>query len=74
MMADPHYNARGMFETVSVDGFELKIPAILPILTDSPGRTEWAGPDLGAHNGEILRERLGLSDGEIDTLKSEGII
>ena len=74
MMADPHYNARGMFETVSVDGFELKIPAILPILTDSPGRTEWAGPDVGAHNGEILRERLGLSDGEIDKLRSEGVI
>ncbi len=74
MMKDPHYNARDMFETVSVDGFELKIPAILPILTDSPGRTEWAGPDLGAHNGEVLRERLGLSDGEIDKLKSEGII
>ncbi len=74
MMEDPHYKARGMFETVSVDGFELKIPAILPILTDSPGRTEWAGPDVGAHNGEILRERLGLSDGEIDKLKSDGII
>ncbi len=74
MMADPQYQARGMFEAVSVDGSELKIPAILPILKDSPGRTEWAGPEVGAHNGEILRDRLGLGDEEIETLKAGGII
>ncbi len=74
MMADPQYQARGMFEQVSVDGFELKIPAILPILGDSPGRTEWAGPEVGAHSGEILRDRLGLGDDEIETLKAAGII
>ena len=74
MMSDPHFNARGMFEQVSVDGSELKIPAILPILTDSPGRTEWAGPEVGAHNREILRDRLGLGDEEIETLKAGGII
>ncbi len=74
MLEDPQFNARGMFEKVTVDEFELKIPAISPILEDSPGRTEWAGPELGAHNGEILRERLGLADEEIERLKSEGII
>ncbi len=74
MVEDPHFNARGMFEQVAVDGLELKIPAILPILKDSPGRTEWAGPEVGAHNGEILRERLGLGDEEIQMLESEGII
>ena len=30
MMRDAHYNARGMFETVEVDGEALKIPAIVP--------------------------------------------
>ncbi len=74
MLEDPQFNARGMFEKVTVDEFELKIPAISPILEDSPGRTEWAGPELGAHNGEILRDRLGLADEEIERLKSEGII
>jgi crotonobetainyl-CoA:carnitine CoA-transferase CaiB-like acyl-CoA transferase len=74
MVEDPHFNARGMFERVSVDGLDLKIPAIVPILNDSPGRTEWAGPEVGAHNAEVLRERLGLGDEDIRILESEGII
>jgi crotonobetainyl-CoA:carnitine CoA-transferase CaiB-like acyl-CoA transferase len=74
MVEDPHFNARGMFERVSVDGLDLKIPAIVPILNDSPGRTEWAGPEVGAHNAEVLRERLGLGDEDIQILESEGII
>ena len=37
MMSDPHYNARGMFETVEIDGEPLKIPAILPKLSETPG-------------------------------------
>ncbi len=74
MVKDPHFNARGMFETVSFGGSELKIPAIPPILSESPGRTEWAGPEVGAHNGEVLRDRLGLDDGEIEQLRAEGVI
>ncbi len=74
MVEDPHFNARGMFEQVLVDGKKLKIPAILPILSESPGRTEWAGPEVGAHNEEILRDRLGLGDEDIEKLKSEGVI
>jgi crotonobetainyl-CoA:carnitine CoA-transferase CaiB-like acyl-CoA transferase len=74
MVEDPHFNARGMFERVSVDGLDLTIPAIVPILNDSPGRTKWAGPEVGAHNAEVLRERLGLGDEEIQILESEGII
>ena len=30
MMADPHYQARGMFETVEINGQPLKIPAMTP--------------------------------------------
>ena len=36
-MSDPHYNARGMFETVEIDGEPLQIPAILPKLSETPG-------------------------------------
>ena len=74
MVTDPHYQARGMFEQVSVDGFKLKIPAIMPILTDTPGRTEWAGPEVGAHNVEILRDTLGYGDADIEAFESDGTI
>jgi len=73
MMADPHYQARGMFETVEINGEPLKIPAILPKLSRSPGGTEWPGAMIGAHNDEIFRDLLGLSQEEIHELKEAGI-
>ncbi len=60
MMADPHFNARGMFEQVQVGGKPLKIPAIPPILGETPGRTDAPGPALGAHTEEVLGTLLGL--------------
>ena len=47
-----------LFEEVDVDGAPLKIPAIVPRLSETPGRTDWPGPALGAHNDEI-RARTG---------------
>eukprot|EP00475_Leptophrys_vorax_P038990 TRINITY_DN6966_c0_g1_i1.p1 TRINITY_DN6966_c0_g1~~TRINITY_DN6966_c0_g1_i1.p1 ORF type:complete len:344 (+),score=96.68 TRINITY_DN6966_c0_g1_i1:115-1032(+) len=75
MFDDPHYQARGMFEEVAVTGSEpLKIPAIVPRLTETPGRTHWAGPGVGEHNEEIYVDLLGMTRSEIATLKDEGII
>ena len=68
MMADPHYNARGMFETVEINGEPLKIPAIMPKLSRTPGETHWPGAAIGEHNSEILGGLLGLSDEEIAEL------
>jgi crotonobetainyl-CoA:carnitine CoA-transferase CaiB-like acyl-CoA transferase len=74
MFADPQYLARGLFETVETPTGPLKIPAILPKLNDTPGRTDWAGPALGAHNREILGGRLGLSDEDLADLAARGVI
>jgi crotonobetainyl-CoA:carnitine CoA-transferase CaiB-like acyl-CoA transferase len=74
MMRDPHFNARGMFETVRVDGEALKIPAVVPRLQDTPGETLWPGPALGEHNEEILGERLGYTKDEMVRLAAEGVI
>lgn len=74
MMADPHFNARGMFETVTVSGRPLKVPAIVPKLETTPGRTEWPGPTLGAHNEEILSGLLGLAQNEIDRLRATKVV
>jgi formyl-CoA transferase len=53
--ADPHYQARGMIEQVTLpDGGTLDIPAAVPKLSETPGRTEWIGPALGAHLDEVL--------------------
>lgn len=74
MFQDPHFQARGLFEEVEAGGRPLKIPAILPKLTETPGGTEWAGPALGAHNHEILGGMLGLSDEDLESLRDKGVV
>ncbi len=74
MFRDRHFIDRGLFEQVEINGKPLKIPAILPKLTRTPGRTKWPGPELGDHNQEVLGDLLGLSDSEIKSLSEEGVI
>jgi crotonobetainyl-CoA:carnitine CoA-transferase CaiB-like acyl-CoA transferase len=74
MMQDPHFNARGLFQEVEIDGKPLKIPAIPPFLSATPGGTTWPGPSVGAHNHEILGGMLGLSDAALAALQREGVI
>ena len=74
MMSDPQYQARGMFEQVEINGEPLKIPAILPKLDSTPGRTSWPGSEIGSHNDEVLRGILQLDDAQIAQLQSEGVV
>ena len=74
MLADAQYNARGMFEEVDINGETLKIPAMVPRLSDTPGRTDWPGADVGAHNQEVYGGLLGISDENLERLRNDGII
>lgn len=74
MLADPHFNARGLFEEVQVNGETLKIPAIMPFLSATPGRTEWPGPTVGEHNAEVLGSLLGYNPDELEALSRDGVI
>ena len=79
MMQDPHYQARGLFEDVTITSAkpgavaDLKIPAILPKLSASPGRTDWPGGDVGTHTEEVLNA-LGYSSEQISELRANGDI
>jgi crotonobetainyl-CoA:carnitine CoA-transferase CaiB-like acyl-CoA transferase len=74
MLQDPHFQARGLFEEVTVDGKSLTIPAMMPHLSATPGRTDWPGPVVGAHNQAVYGGLLGLSDDELTSLRQEGVI
>ncbi|MBT3993140.1 MAG: CoA transferase [Gammaproteobacteria bacterium] len=74
MMKDEHYIARGMFEEIEANGRPLKIPAMLPILTETPGGTDWSGPELSQHTNEILSELLGKDLEQIKKLSDDGVI
>ncbi len=74
MFENEQYRARELFQEVTIDGKPLSIPAIIPRLSKTPGETDFPGPDLGQHNEEVLKNILGLSDEEINTLQKNGII
>jgi len=74
MFADPHYQARDLFETVEVGSGTLKIPAITPKLSATPGRTESAGPALGEHTDEVLKQMLGMTQEQLAELREEKVI
>jgi crotonobetainyl-CoA:carnitine CoA-transferase CaiB-like acyl-CoA transferase len=74
MMKDEHFRSRGLFEEVEVKGEKLTVPAMVPFLSETPGRTEWPGPAIGAHNQEIFGGLLGLTNDAIAGLAEEGVI
>src|SRR6266567_3063980 len=71
---DPQYLARDMIREMTLaDGTKLKLPGIVPKLSDTPGTMEWVGPKLGEHTAEVLRS-AGYSDKDIDELRAAGAI
>lgn len=74
MMRDPQFQARGMIEQATLpDGTPMKVPAVVPKLSATPGKTRWLGPRLGEHTDEVLRT-LGLDEAAIKALREEGVI
>jgi crotonobetainyl-CoA:carnitine CoA-transferase CaiB-like acyl-CoA transferase len=74
IMQDPHFKARHLFHQVEIDGKPLKLPALAPRLSETPGKTTWPGPAVGSHNHLIFSDLLGLDEAEIDSLQRQGII
>ena len=72
--ADAHYRAREMIREFRLkDGKALRLPGIVPKLSETPGETRWVGPELGAHTAEIL-SALGYSKEQQDEFKRRGVI
>ena len=72
--ADPHFAARGMIrDIVASDGEPLKVPGVIPVLSQTPGEIRTAAPKLGEHTDEVLQE-LGFSNKEIEGFRQKGIV
>lgn len=74
IVADPHYQARGMLLRADLPGgASVKMPGIVPKLSDTPGEVRWQGPALGEHTESVLGE-LGFGGGDIERLRREGAV
>jgi crotonobetainyl-CoA:carnitine CoA-transferase CaiB-like acyl-CoA transferase len=74
MMQDPQFLARQMFEQhLFKDGTPVKLPAVTPKLSETPGGTRWIGPELGEHTHEVLAA-LGYSAEQIAALREDGVL
>ena len=76
MLADPHFAAREAIVGVPHPRFDnLKMQNVVPRLSGTPGGVRTIAPQsVGEHNAEVLGGLLGMSDAEIDGLKSRGVI
>ena len=72
---DPHYAAReNILRMKDPRAGDLAVPNLVPRLSDTPGRVNWLGPELGSHNDEIYKGLLGLDDAELARLKGAGVV
>ncbi|OZI71025.1 CaiB/BaiF CoA transferase family protein [Bordetella genomosp. 12] len=74
MFADPQFLARGMVEQHHFpDGSPVKLPAVVPKMSLTPGGTRWLGPRLGEHTEAVLKS-LGYDAAAIEQLAKTGAI
>lgn len=74
IVQDPQFQARQMLEEhpFGEEG-RLKVPGVVPKLSETPGRTRWLGPKLGEHTAEVLGN-LGYGQREIEQFRADGVI
>jgi crotonobetainyl-CoA:carnitine CoA-transferase CaiB-like acyl-CoA transferase len=74
IVSDPHYQARDMLLNAELPGgVSVKMPGIVPKLSETPGAVNWQGPSLGQHTDDILGS-LGLTVADIQRLKTSGVV
>jgi crotonobetainyl-CoA:carnitine CoA-transferase CaiB-like acyl-CoA transferase len=73
--ADPHYAAREDIAVVDDPTVgPLRMQAVYPRLSATPGRIERGAPKLGEHNEEVYGGLLGLSAEEVEELRRDKVI
>ncbi len=73
--ADPHYQARGMLDTVRMDdGSELAVPGIVPKLSRTPGAHRRNAPLAVGQDSDAVLAEIGLTSEQIKALRERGLV
>jgi formyl-CoA transferase len=71
---DPHYQARGMIlDGALPDGTPIKLPGIVPKLSETPGEVRSVAPALGQDTDDVLAG-LGIDEAKRADWRARGII
>ncbi|ENV02617.1 MULTISPECIES: CaiB/BaiF CoA transferase family protein [Acinetobacter] len=74
MVNDPHFHARDMLLSTELpDGQVVKMPGIVPKLSETPGQVKWRGPELGEHTESVLKQ-YGYQAEDIESLRVSGVV
>jgi len=75
MLENEHYAARDAIISMNhpVLG-EIKMQNVFPLMSDTPGKVKWCGPELGQHNDEIYLDMLKMDENKLKEYKEKGII
>ncbi|WP_028956941.1 CaiB/BaiF CoA-transferase family protein [Sulfitobacter sp. 20_GPM-1509m] len=72
---DEQFQARNAIVSVRDEDFgQVRMQGLVPRFRKTPGHIRWAAKGLGADNDYVYKELLGLSDQEIETYRSQGIL
>ncbi len=72
---DPHYAARGSIQHVPDSRLgSVAMAEVVPRLSQTPGKIESAGSWVGANTCNALRDLLGVTDAELESLQQQGVI
>jgi len=71
---DPHFRARDMIQPIRLpDGTVTDFPGIVPKLSETPGATNWLGPELGQQVEEVLTS-IGIIRAALEELRAEEVV
>lgn len=75
VLGNAHLKERGMIEQIDHPRLgRISVPGSPLRYHGTPQTPATPSPDIGAHNGEVLAEFLGLSANEVQVLRDEGVI
>jgi crotonobetainyl-CoA:carnitine CoA-transferase CaiB-like acyl-CoA transferase len=74
IFTDPQYHARQMLLRAELpDGTPVRMPGIVPKLSQTPGVVRWIGPKLGEHTAEVLAG-LGFGEEQVEEPNGGGTV